>query len=166
MYQRQRHRSRTPGEAPTAVPRRGTDAVLALQRLIGNRGTTRVIARDRRRQKNAGTFARSVTVGALGQIEITGGNVDDWKTKLLDDLTLTTTKGEHSEELKKMADNKTKLDTLKVSVVTGANQWMIITFTPARIIGYTADADDKTESWKVVDFQKVHRETTSIGKPR
>jgi hypothetical protein len=170
MYQRRRHRESTEEEEAATPPRRGAEAVLALQRMIGNRGTTRVIARDRKRssKKKVGGFERSVTIEKLGRLEITGGNIDDWKTKILDDLQVTTRKGDHSEDLKKMADAKggTKLKSLEVTVVTGENVWMKITFTPARIVDYSASADGKTESWRVVDFQGVHREQTSIGTAR
>ena len=168
MYQRERHRSGSSGHASRTPARRGAAAVLALQRMIGNHGTTQLIARDRKKgKKNKGNFARSVTVEKLGEIEVVGGNIEDWRGKKTpNDLLLTTTKGEHSDELKKLADNKTKLSSLEIHVVVGENTMLTITFTPARVMGYEASTDGKTESWKVVDFEGVHREQLSIGKAR
>jgi hypothetical protein len=53
--------------------RRSAHPVLALQRLIGNRGTVQVLARD----KNRPSFEHSVKVGKLGPVEIKGGNIGD-----------------------------------------------------------------------------------------
>lgn len=163
MYQRDHERSGHPGTRPHSVPhRRSGNPVLALQRAIGNRGTTRFLAR---KSKNAGTFERSVTIAGLGEIEVKGGNVDVWLAKKLPEtLELTTTKGKHSDALKAKADSKEKIDVLTVSVVMGQNTWMVITFKHGRIKGYTDDG--KTESWKLVNFDDVHYEQTSIGKAR
>jgi hypothetical protein len=160
MYQREHERSSGPGQ--TARPRRNVHPVLALQRLIGNRGTTRVLAR----QKNKAQFEHSVKFGKLAAIEIKGGNLADWKGKSTPDkLVLTTTKGEHSDELKRMSDSKERIETLTVQSVVGENSIVVITFSHARIKHYAA-GDGKTEDWEVVDFDAVHRETTSIGKAR
>ena len=145
-------------------PRRNVHPVLALQRLIGNRGTTRVLARQK---KNKGQFEHSVKFGKVGPIEIKGGNVADWVAKKTpDDLVLTTTKGKHSDELKRMSESKERIEKLTVQSVVGENTFVVITFSNARIRGYSAEGSDKTEDWKVVDFDAVHRETTSIGKAR
>jgi hypothetical protein len=78
---------------------------------------------------------------------------------------VTSVKGKHSDELKRMADGKTRIPKLTVTAVTGQNSWVVITFSNARIKGYEVDADGK-EHWQAVDFDAVHRETTSIGVPR
>ncbi len=161
MYQRDHHRRSASGQT-RYLPRRSAHPVLALQRLIGNRGTIRVLARD----KNRAAFEHSIKIGKLGPIEIKGGNVADWVAgKVPDSLVLTTTKGKHSGELKKLSDARTRLDTVQVSSVLGENSIMVMTFKPARIKGYAAD-DGKTEQWNVVDFEDVKRARTSIGTAR
>jgi hypothetical protein len=163
MYQRQHDRGSAPGQA--GRPRRGPHPVLALQRLIGNRGTTQLLAREKK--KNKGQFEHSVKFGKLAPIQITGGNVADWVAKKdPENLVLTTTKGKHSDELKRMADSRERIEKLTVQSVVGENTFVVITFSNARIRGYTAEAQGKTEDWQVVDFDAVHRETTSIGKAR
>ncbi len=161
MYQREHDRST--GSGQTARGRRNVHPVLALQRLIGNRGTTRVLAR----QKNKAQFQNSVKFGKVGPIEIKGGNVGEWVAKKTpDDLILTTTKGKHSDELKRMSESRERIEKLTVTSVVGENTILVITFSNARIKGYSAEGSDETEDWKVVDFDAVHRESTSIGKAR
>jgi hypothetical protein len=97
-----------------------------------------------------------------------GLNVGDWISHKADaaDLVVTTVTGPHSEALKKLADGKTRVDTIEVQTISGENTWIIVTFTNARIRGYAADASGKTEQWKAVDFDHVDIKRTSIGKPR
>jgi hypothetical protein len=161
MYQRDQQRSSGPSHA--GQPRRGAHPVIALQRLIGNRGTTRLLARDKK--KNAATFARSVQFGKSGPIEIKGGSVDDWLgTDTPDALTLTTVKGKHSDELKRLSSGKTKLDKLVLTVVSGENTLITITISHALVKDYADEG--KTESWRVTDFDAVHRDRVSIGHAR
>lgn len=162
MHQREHDRSNGPGQ--TARPRRGAHPVLALQRLIGNRGTTQLIAR----QKNAGTFPHSVRIGKLGPIEIKESNIADWLGKKNpENLTLTTAKGKKtSDELKRMSDDKTRVDAVEVNSVSGENTMIKVTFRNARIKGYAADASGETESWTVTGFDAVNIERISIGKHR
>lgn len=145
-------------------PRRNVHPVLALQRLIGNRGTTRVLSRQK---KNKGTFEHSVKFGKVGPLEIKGGNVAEWVAKKTPEkLVLTTTKGKHSDELKRRSDSKERIETLTVQSVVGENTFVVITFSHARVRGYAAEGSGETEDWEVVDFDAVHRDTTSIGKAR
>ena len=163
MYQRDHDRSSAPGQ--TGRPRRGAHPVLALQRLIGNRGTTQLLARQKK--KNKATFEHSVKFGKLALIEIKGGNVGEWVAKKNpENLVLTTTKGKHSGELKRISDSKERIETLTVQSLVGENTFVVITFSHARIKGYAAEGTGETEDWQVVDFDAVHRETTSIGKAR
>jgi hypothetical protein len=165
MYQRDHNRSSAPGQtrSHTALPRRSAHPVLALQRLIGNRATTRVLAR----KKGPGTFEHSVKIGKLGPIEIKGGNIGDWVAKKdPENLVVTSTKGKHSDELKRMSDSKARIDTIEVQSIVGENSFVVITFRNARIRGYAADESGKTEEWKAVDFDAVHRAKTSIGAAR
>ena len=162
MYQREYDRTTAPGQ--TGRPRRGAHPVLALQRLIGNRGTTQLLARQKKKSK--GNFEHSVKFGKLAPIEIKGGNVGDWVAKKdPENLVLTTTRGKHSDELKRRSESRERIETLTVQSVVGENTFVVITFSNARIKGY-AEGSEKTEDWQVVDFDAVHRETTSIGKAR
>jgi hypothetical protein len=162
------HRDGEPGRAQPqpAGPRRTTSPVLALQRAIGNRGTTRVLARQG--GPGQGTFENSVHVGKLGPIEITDSNIGDWIAKKsdVDDLTATTVRGKHSDELKRLCESKTRVDRIEVQSITGQNTWVIVTFKNAIITGYTADSSGKTEAWKATQFDAVDIRRTSIGKPR
>ena len=164
-YQREYHRGGAPGQARphTSLSRLVGNPVLALQRAIGNRGTTQFLARDKK--KNKGTFEHSVQIGKLGPIEVKESNAGEFTTKSSPEvLTVTTTKGKHSDELKRMAESKSRVEKLSVSTITGQNSWVIVTFSNARIRGY--EADDGTEHWKAVDFDGVHIDRTSIGTPR
>ncbi len=149
-----------------AVPRRSASPVLALQRAVGNRGTTRVLARDGK--SGGGTFENSVRIGKLGPIEITESNIGDWigKKTDVDDLILTTAKGRHSDELKRMSDGKTRVETIEVTSLSGQNSWVVVTFKHALITGYAADPSGKTEQWKATQFDAVDIKRTSIGAPR
>jgi hypothetical protein len=162
MYQRGRHRSSAPGQTRSHA-RRSVHPVLALQRLIGNRGTVQVLARD----KNRPSFEHSVKIGKLGPIEIKGGNIGDWIAKKdPENLVVTSTKGKHSDELKRMSEGKDRIDTIEVQSIVGENSIVVITFKNARIRGYAADESGKTEQWKAVGFDAVNREKTSIGAAR
>ncbi|HTU94205.1 MAG TPA: hypothetical protein VMF14_00110 [Solirubrobacteraceae bacterium] len=147
--------------------RRGQSPVLALQRRLGNRATTQLLAR-KTAGAHQGTFQNSVQIGKLGPLEVTQSNIGDWiaHKSSAQDLLVTTTSGKHSTELKRMADGKTKVDSLKVQTIVGENSWVIVTFTNAVLRDYAADATGATEQWKAVDFDGVHIERTSIGTPR
>ena len=155
------------GRSRAATPRRGDSPVLALQRTLGNRATAQLLAR-KGAGSGSGTFENSVQIGKLGPIEISQSNIGDWiaHKSSAEDLELTTVAGKHSSELKQMADGKTKADSIQVQALTGENSWVIVTFRHAVIRGYAADPSGKTEQWKATDFDAVHIERTSIGKPR
>jgi len=167
MSQRDQYRGSEPGQTRPrpALPRRSASPVLVLQRAIGNRGTTRVLARQGGSAQ--GTFENSVRIGKLGPIEITESNIGDWIAKKdVDDLVVTTAKGKHSDELKRMSDSKTRIDNIEVQSITGENSWVVVTFKNAIIVGYTPDQSGKTEHWKATQFDHVDIKRTSIGKQR
>ena len=172
MYQRDHDLTSGPGQTrQRPLSRRGAHPVLALQRLIGNRATTRLLARDRAgkktSKKNKGTMENSIKIGKLGPIEIKGGNLADWVAKKVPEkLIVTSTKGKHSTKLKGLSDDGTRFDKIDLQAVTGANNWLVITFKNARVADYTLDEETNTESWKLVEFDGVHFESTSIGVPR
>src|SRR4051795_12404221 len=133
MYQRDHRRGSGPSRP--VLPRGGTHPVLELQRLVGNRATTRLLARDKK--KNAAGFARSVQFGTFGPIEVKGGNVDDWiGTKTPDDLILTTGKGKQSDELKQLSGGKGRVEKLVLTVVSGENTLITITISHALVKDY------------------------------
>ena len=168
MSPRDHDRSSEPGQSRshTVLPRRSGSPVLALQRAIGNRGTTRVLARDG--GPGPGTFDNSVQIGKLGPIEISESNIADWigKKADADDLVVTTVKGKYSDELKRMSDGKTRIDNIQVQAITGENSWVIVTFKNAVIKGYAPDPSGQKERWKATGFDAVDIKRTSIGKPR
>ena len=149
------------------MPRRPDSPVLALQRALGNRATAQLLAR-KGIGSGRGTFDNSVQIGRLGPIEITQSNVGDWiaHKSSASDLEVTTVMGKHSTELQQMADGKTRVDSIQVQSLSGQNSWILVTFRHAVIRGYAADSSSKTEQWKVTDFDAVHIDRTSIGKPR
>jgi hypothetical protein len=168
MSQRDHDRSSGPGQARShkAMPRSTASPVLALQRAVGNRGTTRLLARNG--GSGSGTVENSVRIGKLGPIEIAESNIADWigKKADADDLIVTTVKGKHSDELKGMSDSKARIDNIEVQSITGQNTWVIVTFKNALIRGYAADQSGKTERWKATGFDAVDIKRSSIGKPR
>src|SRR3954469_4782449 len=165
MEQRHQDARGAPGRTAShgSLPRRA-HPVVALQRLIGNRGTTQVLARDKK--KNAANFARSVQFGKFAPIEVKGGNLDDWVgTKSPDEIVLTTVKGKQSDELKRLSGSRTRVDKLVISAVSGENTMITITFSHVLIKDYAGDGG-KTEDWRVTDFDAVHRDRVSIGAAR
>jgi hypothetical protein len=163
MSQRDYDRSGGPGRAGShaALPRR----VLALQRAVGNRGTARVLAR--KDAPGQATFEHSVRIGKLGPIEISDSNIADWIGKKdVNDLIVTTVKGKHSDELQRMADGRTRIESIAVQSITGQNSWVIITFKNAVIKDYAPDPSGKGERWRATGFDAVDIKRTSIGAPR
>ena len=143
-------------------PRRDVDGVLALQQAIGNRGTAEFLAREK--DKNRPSFEHSVKIGKLGPIEIKGGNVADWAAKKDGNgLTVISTGGKHSKELKRLFDGKARIDKIETSSVVGENTLVTIVFGDCQIVRYASD--EKTDDW-AVEFQTAKRQTLSIGAAR
>lgn len=164
MQRRYRDTEVTP-EALPAEPeplRPSEDAVLALQRSIGNHGTARVLAREA--DKNRPNFPNSVKIGKLGPIEITGGNIDDWAAKKTpDDLHVISPHGKFSDELKRLFESKATIGTLETSSVVGENTIVTITFENCRI--RKLSSDDEHDDW-LVEYGGAKRQTLAIGSPR
>jgi hypothetical protein len=154
------------GGPSQATLARRADPAVALQRVLGNRGTTQVLAR--KGDKNERDFEHSVRIGDLGPIELKDSNVADWTSgkSEAEDLVATTVKGKHSAALQRLAESRTRIDALQVQSIVGQNTFVIVTFKNAIIKGYVADDTEKTERWKAVRFDAVDIKRTSIGKAR
>jgi hypothetical protein len=102
MSQRDHDRSSGPGQARShkAMPRSTASPVLALQRAIGNRGTTQVLACKGGPRSNCNRREQ--------QRRWIGKKAD------VDDLIVTTVMGKHSDELKCMSDSKSRIDNIEV----------------------------------------------------
>jgi hypothetical protein len=162
MHQRDHDRRREQVRSDPLPPRSSANAVLDLQRTIGNRGTAQVIAREK--DKNRPNFEHSVKVGKLGTIEIIGGNVADWAAKKdPDGLKVISRTGKHSDELKRLFESKARFDTVETTSVVGENGLVTMTFSDCHIRRYSVDGDK--EEW-TVEFQRAHRQILSIGVPR
>ena len=159
MHERQTDGSRGSGHSRASTPapvRRGSNPVLALQRSIGNRAVTRVLAR-------APTRAGSVQIGAVGQIKVKGGNLDVWAGKETPDtVDVTSTKGKHSAKLEKLANERTKTDVkVTISPENSAGEELnvgggtLLEIGGARIKGYVVA--DEVETWRLADFETVKR---------
>jgi hypothetical protein len=145
--------------AETALARRGANPALLLQRKIGNRATGQLLA------PSHGT----VQIGKLPAIKIGGGNAGEWAAKKeLSTLEITSAKGRHSAALERMAKDGSKIPTLKVTtpIVDQNGQHLDfgsveLEFSHATIADYAVDG--KLETWRAVDFNRVHRTTISHG---
>jgi hypothetical protein len=158
MPDRETHRRREAGrrEADSSTLGRGSSPVLALQRSIGNRAVAQVLARTPVR-------TGSVQIGAVGEIKVKGGNLDDWAgTEAPETVELTSQTGKHSRKLEQMSDAGTRTD-VKVTIAP-ANQageqlnvggGTFLEIKHARIKGYAIA--NGVETWRLADFDDVRR---------
>jgi hypothetical protein len=158
MPDRVSHRRREPGrgQADSSSGRRTSNPVLALQRSIGNRAVGQVLAREPVR---TGT----VQIGGVGQIKVKGGNLEEWAgTATLNTVEVTSYKGRHSAKLQKLANSGTRTD-VKVTIAPAnkAGEQLnvgggtLLEVSAAHIKDYAVE--DGVETWRVDDFQRVHR---------
>jgi hypothetical protein len=158
MPERVTHRRREPGrgQGDAALGRRSSNPVLALQRSIGNRAVGQVLARDPLR---TGT----VQIAGVGQIKVKGGNLEQWTgAASLDTVEVTSHKGKHSAKLQKLANSGTRTD-VKVTIAPAnkAGEQLnvgggtLLEVSAAHISDYSVE--DGIETWRVADFQRVHR---------
>jgi hypothetical protein len=152
-----RRRSETGrSQAESSPARRSSDPVLALQRSIGNRAVGQVLARDPVR---TGT----VQIGAVGQIKVKGGNLEDWDgTESFDTVELTSQKGKHSAKLQKLANAGIRTN-VKVTIAPAnkAGEQLsvgggtLLEIENARVTDYAVDHG--VETWRLGDFHRVRR---------
>ena len=149
-----------PAGTDMPVRRRSTNPALLLHRKIGNRATGQLIARAPA-TKNHGT----VQIGKLPAIKIVGGNAGDWTKNQPNTLEITSTKGRHSAALERLSKDGSKIPTLKVTTPIDQNGQHLdfgsveLEFSHATIADYTVEG--KVETWRAVDFNRVHRNTVS-----
>jgi hypothetical protein len=130
--------------------------VLALQRSIGNRAVTQVLARDPVR---TGT----VQIGGIGEIKVKGGNLADWTGKeSYDTVQVTSQKGRHSAKLAKLAGAGTMMPVqVTIAAANEAGEQLnvgggtLLDIKSARVEKYSVDGG--LETWQVGAFQDVKR---------
>jgi hypothetical protein len=154
-------RRREPGR-PHAVPSlepRSSHPVLALQRAIGNRAVVRVLAR-------APVRTGSVQIGAVGEIKVKAGNLEEWAGKgAPDTVDVTSERGSHSAKLEKLSTARTRTDVrVTIAPANKAGEELsvgggtLLEIKDARITGYAVE--DGVETWRVADFENVKRTKT------
>ena len=161
-----RDRELVPGhrfEDTSARPgRRADNPVLALQQAAGNRAVSQMLAR----KASSASKSPTVQIGKL-TIEVAGGNIAAWAaSEVPDALEVTSQKGHHSAELEHLSKERTRINSLTLTVAAANKSGqeldmgaLAIEFTKARIKGYGVDGN--TESWQVADFDGVHRTKTT-----
>jgi hypothetical protein len=158
MPERETDRRREPRrtQASPSPLRRSSNPVLALQRSIGNRAVVQVLAR-------APVRTGTVQVGAVGEIKVKGGNLEEWAGKgAPDTVEVTSEKGKHSGKLEKMSNARTRTDVkVTISPANKAGEELsvgggtLLEIKDARIKGYAVE--DGVETWRVADFENVKR---------
>jgi hypothetical protein len=155
-------RGRRLDDTPARPDRRANNPTLALQQAVGNRAVGQMLAR----QASPASETPTILIGKLA-IKVAGGNIAAWAaSEVPDALVVTSEKGRHSAELERLSKERTRINslTLTVAVANKSGQELdlgslAIEFTNARIKGYQVDGN--TESWQVGDFDGVHRTKTA-----
>lgn len=150
-------RRREPGRNETRRSlRRSSNPVLALQRSIGNRAVGQVLART-------AVPSGTVHIGALGDIKVKGGNLDDWTgQESPNTVDVSSKKGRHSAKLERLSNAGTRTD-VKLTIAPSNNAGeelsvgggTVLEITAARIKGYVVE--DGVETWRLADFTAVRR---------
>jgi hypothetical protein len=161
-----RDRELAPGrrfdDTPARPRRRADDPVLALQQAAGNRAVGQTLARKESSKSRSPTI-----VFGKQAIQVAGGNLAAWAAdEVPETLEVTSQKGRHSAELERLSKERTRIDSLTLTV-SAANKSgedldlgsLAIEITKGRIKGYQVDGD--MESWRVADFDGVHRTKTA-----
>src|SRR5690242_6700756 len=148
---RRRERERTP-----PPPRPALHPVLALQRAAGNRAVAQLLAR-------APATSGTVHIHGVGDIKVTGGNLEDWTGgEAPDTVAVTSHKSRQSTKLAHLSEAGTKAD-VKVTIAPAnhAGEQLnvgggtVLEITGARIEGYAAEGG--AETWRLAGFTNVHR---------
>src|SRR5919108_575408 len=95
---RRREPRRTP--ASPSLPHRSAHPVLALQRSIGNAAVAQLLARAPATKGATGT----VQIGGVGEINVSGGNLEEWAGKgAADAVEVASQTGKHSAKLEQLS---------------------------------------------------------------
>jgi hypothetical protein len=162
---RRREARRTP--ASPSVDDRNSDPVLELQQTAGNAAVARMLARAPAAKGMTG----SVRIGGVGEIKVSGGNLEEWAGKGAPDaVEVASEKGKRSAKLEKLATARTKTD-VKVTISPPHKEGenlkvgggIVVEIKDARIKDYAVEAG--VETWQVADFESVKRTkiTHTIG---
>ena len=158
MPERTTDRHRRPGrtQASPAQPRRRANPVIALQRSIGNRAVTQMLARTPTRKG-------SVEIRGVGTIKVEAGNLEAWAGKETpESVDVTSKTGKHSAKLEKLATERTRTDVMVT--ITPAHEagedlnvggGTSLKLHSARIKGYAVE--DDVEKWRLAGFTEVNR---------
>jgi hypothetical protein len=150
-----RLRERRRPEAPPLPRQREAHAVLALQRLIGNRAVAQVLARA----PSTGT----VQIHGVGSVKVTGGNLEQWTGgDAPNTVDLESHHGRHSAKLEKASHEGTTAD-VKVTIAAAnkAGEQLSVgggtelDIKGAKVAHYAVEHG--VETWRLVDFTNVHR---------
>lgn len=154
-----RRRERGRAQAPPAPVHRDLHPVLALQRAIGNRAVAQVLAR-------VPATTGSVHIPGVGEIKVTGGNLEAWTgAETPDTVDVTSHKGKHSAKLEKLSHAGTKTDVkLTISPAHKAGEQLdmggtVLEIKDARVMDYAVA--DGAETWRLDHFTNVHRTKTT-----
>jgi hypothetical protein len=142
--------------------RRANEPILALQQAAGNRAVGQMVAR-----KGSSESKKPTILIGKHAIEVAGGNLAAWAANEVPEaLEVTSQKGRHSAELERLSKDRTRIDSLTLTVAAANKSGeeldlgsLAIEFTKGRIKGYQVDGD--AESWRVGDFDGVHRTKTA-----
>jgi hypothetical protein len=159
MQEREIARRRRTPDAPAALHRE-PHPVLALQRAIGNRAVAQVLAR-------APAAHESVQIHGVGDIKVTGGNLELWTgPDTPQTVDITSHKGRHSAKLEKLSHEGTKLE-VKVTIppANKAGEQLnvgggtVLEIKDAQVEHYAVDGG--TETWRLGGSMNVHRTRTT-----
>ena len=119
------------------------------------------------RAPSSGSKKPTIKLGTL-TIEVAGGNIDTWAAggDVPDMLEVTSHKGRHSARLEHLSKERTRIESLTLTVPAANTSGqeldmgsLAINITNARITSYAMDGT--TESWRLADFDGVHRTKTT-----
>jgi hypothetical protein len=158
---RRREAGRPP--APATLPSHATDPVLALQRTAGNRAVAELLARAPAAKGTTGT----ATIGGVGDIKVSGGNLEEWAGKgAPDTVELASETGKHSTKLEKLSTAGTRT-AVKLAISPPQKEGehldvgggIVLEIADARVQGYAAE--DGVETWRLAGFERVKRTKTT-----
>ena len=158
-----RRREAGPIPADPSRLRHDADPVLALQRSAGNRAVAELLARAPAAKGATGT----VQIGGVGEIMVSGGNLEEWTGKgAPDTVELASETGKHSAKLEKLSTARTKTDVkVTISAAQQAGEELtvgggtVLEIKDARVKGYAVE--DGVETWRLADFEAVKRTKTT-----